>query len=68
MVARQENAKQLIVSTCDKSLYYLMMRKFRLAFPAERDLIAVTLDEDLENGIGVTYDVGGPTTVPATAG
>ena len=65
-VSRQPHAKQLIVSTCDRSLYHLMIRKFRLASAENpRSLIAMTLDEDLQNGVALTYDVGGPVSLSA---
>lgn len=60
-VARQATSKQLIISTCDRSLYHQMIRKFSLsAAPGSSTLLAMSLEEDLRDGVRVRYDVGGP--------
>jgi hypothetical protein len=57
-VARQSRSKQLIISTCDRSLYHHMIRKFSLAAaPAESTLLAIRLEEDLANGVRLHYEV-----------
>ena len=52
--------KQIIVSTCDKNLYLLMIRKFSLL---EADGLHFTGISLLDKGFGgpeIIYDVGGP--------
>ncbi|HYI08144.1 MAG TPA: AAA family ATPase [Thermoanaerobaculia bacterium] len=67
-VARHSRSKQLIISTCDRSLYHHMIRKFSLtSAPAESTLLAIRLEEDLANGVRLHYEVdsrsGGPNSV-----
>ena len=64
-VARQKNAKQVMITTCDRSLYYHMIRKFSGAGGTK--LIAMTLEEDLSNGVNVHYDFGGSEGSPAVS-
>jgi DNA repair exonuclease SbcCD ATPase subunit len=59
-VARQSRSKQLMISTCDRTLYHQMIRKFTLGTaPSGTSLIAMTLEEDLKDGVVVRYDIGG---------
>jgi DNA repair exonuclease SbcCD ATPase subunit len=58
-VARRTRSKQLIISTCDRSLYHQMIRKFTLGnAPNKASVIAMSLEEDLKNGVSVRYDIG----------
>jgi exonuclease SbcC len=72
-VARRSPSKQLIISTCDRSLYHHMIRKFSMtSAPAESSLLAIRLEEDLAKGVRVHYEVdsrdqgGRPARAPAS--
>jgi exonuclease SbcC len=71
-VARQSRSKQLIISTCDRSLYHHMIRKFSMgSAPANSTLLAIRLEEDLSNGVRLQYEVdsrrGGPHSAAVTS-
>ena len=53
--------KQVILSTCDKNLYGLMIRKFRLLESAGLSFNAISLSERGTKGPMVHYDVHGNT-------
>lgn len=61
--------RQVILSTCDKNLYGLMIKKFERLKSANLTFRALSLSERGINGPKVQYDVGGPAEVasPLTA-
>jgi DNA repair exonuclease SbcCD ATPase subunit len=68
-VARQSRSKQLMISTCDRTLYHQMIRKFTLGTaPSTTSLIAMTLEEDLKDGVVVRYDIGASGAAAAATG
>ena len=52
--------KQLIVSTCDQNLYFLMLRKFNLLRAENLTFTGISLLDKGIEGPEVHYDVGGP--------
>lgn len=68
-VARQSRSKQLMISTCDRTLYHQMIRKFTLGTaPSTTSLIAMTLEEDLKDGVVIRYDIGASGAATAATG
>ena len=59
--------KQVILSTCDKNLYGLMIRKFRLLESAGLSFSAISLSEHGIKGPIVHYDVFGGSANSLTA-
>jgi exonuclease SbcC len=52
--------KQIIVSTCDKNLYLLMIRKFRLLEANGLQFTGISMIDKGSGGPEIIYDVGGP--------
>jgi len=52
--------KQIIVSTCDKNLYLLMIRKFRLLEANGLQFTGISMLDKGSIGPEIIYDVGGP--------
>jgi exonuclease SbcC len=52
--------KQIVLSTCDRDLYLLMIRKFRLLKPNGIRFTALSLAEKSTGAPQITYDIGGP--------
>jgi exonuclease SbcC len=52
--------KQIIVSTCDKNLYLLMIRKFRLLEENGLQFTGISMIDKGSIGPEILYDVGGP--------
>jgi len=52
--------KQIIVSTCDKNLYLLMIRKFRLLEANGLQFTGISMIDKGSIGPEIIYDVGGP--------
>lgn len=52
--------KQVIVSTCDKNMYLLMIRKFLLLKEAGISFTGISLLDKGTDGPEIIYDVGGP--------
>ena len=52
--------KQVIVSTCDKNMYLLMIRKFLLLKEAGLSFTGISLLDKGTDGPEIIYDVGGP--------
>lgn len=52
--------KQIIVSTCDKNLYLLMIRKFRLLEENGLKFTGISMIDKGSIGPEIIYDVGGP--------
>lgn len=52
--------KQIIVSTCDKNLYLLMIRKFSLLEADGLHFTGISLLDKGSGGPEIIYDVGGP--------
>ena len=61
---RTGSGKQIIMSTCDKNLYLMMIRKFSLLSKSGRlSFTGISLLEGGRDGPQVVYDVGGPDNV-----
>jgi len=61
---QKDTGKQIIMSTCDKNLYLMMIRKFSLLSKSRRlSFTGISLLEGGRNGPQVVYDVGGPDNV-----
>lgn len=52
--------RQIILSTCDRNFYLLMIRKFRLFKPNDLHFTAISLTDRGADGPSVHYDIGGP--------
>ena len=52
--------KQIVVSTCDKNLYLLMIRKFRLLRENGLKFTGISMIDKGPMGPEIIYDVGGP--------
>jgi len=51
--------KQIIVTTCDKNLYLLMIRKFRLLEKNGLQFTAISMIDKGSSGPEIIYDIGG---------
>jgi hypothetical protein len=59
--------KQVVVSTCDRNLYLLMLRKFRALQDHGLSCTGISLVDRGRLGPEVVYDTGGPERVSASA-